>query len=56
MNFKNKTIQNNLNFYSDEMFVTKQFLIEHQLKLTYQRQSIADLDIKHKEWSRDFEF
>ena len=42
-----------LNFYSDEMIVTKKFLNEHHLKLTYQRQLISNLDSKHKDWSRD---
>ena len=42
---------NSLKFYSDEMIVTKEFLIEHHLKLTSQRQSILNLDSKHKEWS-----
>ena len=48
----NNTIYQNLNFYSDEMFVTKEFLKEHHLKLTYQRQLISNLDSKHKEWSK----
>lgn len=51
MDIKN-TIYQNLNFYSDEMFVTKEFLTEHHLKLTYQRQLISNLDSKHKEWSK----
>ena len=46
---------NEINFYSDEIFVTEEFLIEHHLKLTYQRQSIDSLDSKHKEWSKDIE-
>ena len=29
--------QNKLNFYSDKMHLTKEFLIEYHLKLTYQR-------------------
>jgi len=41
-----------LNFYSDEMFVSKKFLVENHLKLTYQRQLISDLDSKHKDWSK----
>ena len=49
---------NQLSFYSDKMFISKQILVEHQLKLTYQRQLISDLESKHKEWSRfvDFKF
>ena len=46
------TNQNHFIFYSDEMFVTEDYLVEHQLKLTYQRQLISNLDSKHKEWSK----
>lgn len=45
-----------LNFYSDEMIVTKKFLTEHHLKLTYQRQLISNLDSKHKDWSKNIGF
>ena len=45
-----------LNFYSDEMIVTKKYLTEHHLKLTYQRQLISNLDSKHKDWSRNIGF
>ena len=40
------------NFYSNEMIITKKSLIENQLKYTYQKQLISDLDYKHKEWSK----
>ena len=40
------------NFYSDEMIITKKSLYENQLKFTYQKQLISDLDSKHKEWSK----
>ena len=50
---KNKFIDR-LNFYSDEMFITKKYLIENHLKLTYQRQLISNLENKHKEWSKSF--
>ena len=40
------------NFYSNEMIITKRSLNENQLKYTYQKQLIADLDYKHKEWSK----
>ena len=48
----------NLDFYSSEMIITKKSLNENQLKLTYQKQLISDLDYKHKEWSKtiDSEF
>ena len=42
-------------FFSKEMIITKKSLNENQLKLTYQKQSISDLDYKHKEWSKSFE-
>ena len=40
------------NFYSNEMIITKKTLNENQLKYTYQKQLISDLDHKHKEWSK----
>ena len=39
-------------FYSKEMMITKKSLNENQLKYTYQKQLISDLDHKHKEWSK----
>ena len=53
MDFKKKIVSsNNPNFYSNEMIITKKSLNENQLKYTYQKQLISDLDIKHKEWSK----
>ena len=43
---------NNPNFFSNEMIITKKSLNENQLKYTYQKQLISDLDSKHKEWSK----
>ena len=43
---------NNPNFFSSEMIITKKSLNENQLKYTYQKQLISDLDHKHKEWSK----
>ena len=40
------------NFFSQEMIITKKSLNENQLKFTYQKQLISDLDRKHKEWSK----
>lgn len=40
------------NFYSDEMNISKKFLIENHLKLIYQKKLISDLDSKHKDWSK----
>ena len=39
-------------FFSKEMIITKKTLNENQLKLTYQKQLISDLEYKHKEWSK----
>ena len=43
------------NFYSEEMIVTKKSLNENQLKYTYQKHLISDLDYKHKEWSKSID-
>ena len=42
-------------FFSKEMLIIKKTLNENQLKFTYQKQLIADLDYKHKEWSKSIE-
>ncbi len=42
-------------FFSKEMLITKKSLNEHQLKFTYQKQLISDLDFKHKEWSKSID-
>ena len=39
-------------FFSKEMIITKKSLNENQLKYSYQKQLISDLDSKHKEWSK----
>ena len=46
---------NPIDFFSKEMIVTKKSLNENQLKYTYQKQLISDLDYKHKEWSKSIE-
>ena len=43
---------NTPDFYSKEMIISKKSLNENQLKFTYQKQLISDLDYKHKEWSK----
>ena len=50
----NKRINNSNNpdFFSKEMIITKKSLNENQLKFTYQKQLISELDYKHKEWSK----
>ena len=40
------------NFFSNEMIITKKSLNENQLKYTYQKKLISNLDYKHKEWSK----
>ena len=46
---------NTLDFFSKEMLITKKSLNENQLKFTYQKQLISDLDYKHKEWSKSID-
>ena len=43
---------NTPDFFSKEMIITKKSLNENQLKFTYQKHLISDLDNKHKEWSK----
>ena len=43
---------NTPDFFSKEMIITKKSLNENQLKYTYQKQLISDLDYKHKKWSK----
>ena len=52
MNHNIPITSTNTNFYSDEMFVSRRYLTENHLKLTYQRQLISNLDSKHKYWSQ----
>ena len=41
-----------LNFYANDMTVPKNQLAHNQLKLTFQRNSVMDLDQKHKAWAQ----
>ena len=53
MEGKKKFSSSNISdFLSKEMIITKKSLNENQLKFTYQKQLISDLDYKHKEWSK----
>ena len=53
MEYKKKIRSSNTAyFFSKEMIITKKSLNENQLKFTYQKQLISDLDNKHKEWSK----
>ena len=47
---KKSSSSNSPDFFSKEMIITKKSLNENQLKFTYQKQLISDLDYKHKEW------
>ena len=56
MEFKKKISGSNTPyFFSNEMIITKKSLNENQLKFTYQKQLISDLDNKHKEWSKSID-
>ena len=46
---------NTPDFFSKEMLITKKSLSENQLKLSYQKRLISDLDYKHKEWSKSID-
>ena len=53
MEVKKKISSSNTpSLFSKEMIITKKSLNENQLKFTYQKQLISDLDNKHKEWSK----
>ena len=41
-----------LKFYSEEVTQTKIVLVQHLLKSNAKRNSISDLDRKHKEWDK----
>ena len=50
MEVKKKISSSNTpDFFSKEMLITKKSLNENQLKFTYQKQLISDLDYKHKD-------
>ena len=51
-NKKNIIKSNTPDFFSKEMIITKKTLNENQLRYTYQKQLISNLDNKHKEWSK----
>jgi len=52
---KNKVSYRTSDFFSKEMIITKKSLNENQLKYTYQKQLISNLDYKHKEWSKSID-
>ena len=56
MEVKKKISSSNTpDFFSKEMIITKKSLNENQLRFTYQKQLISDLDSKHKEWSKSID-
>ena len=56
MEVKKKISSSNTpDFFSKEMIISKKSLNENQLKFTYQKQLISDLDYKHKEWSKSID-
>ena len=46
---KKISCSNTTDFFSKEMIITKKSLNENQLKFTYQKQLISDLDNKHRD-------
>ena len=52
---KKINISNTPDFFSKDMIITKNSLNENQLKFTYQKHLISDLDCKHKEWSKSID-
>ena len=53
MELKKKISSSNTSdFFSKEIIIRKKSLYENQLKLTYQKRLISDLDYKNKEWSK----
>ena len=50
---KKESKEKPLNFFSNDMAVSKDQLALNHLKLTYQRNSITDLDKKHKAWAQE---
>ena len=52
---KKSSSSNSPDFFSEEMIITKKTLNQNQLKFTYQKQLISDLDYKHKEWSKSID-
>ena len=46
---------NTPDFFSKEMIITKKSLNQNQLKFSYQKQLISDLDHKHREWSKSID-
>ena len=56
MEFNSLNKFRDVNFYSDDMLISKKSLIQFHLKLTYQKHLISDLDLKHKYWSQNIDY
>ena len=52
MDINKKIVSTNTLNFTQTMIITKKTLNENQLKYTYQKQLISNLDHKHKEWSK----
>ena len=53
MDNKKESKEKPLNFFSNDMTVSKDKLALNHLELIYQRNSITDLDKKHKAWAQE---
>ena len=53
MENKEKIKGKSLNFFSNDMTVSKDQLALNHLKLSYQRNSVTDLEQKHKNWANE---
>ena len=53
MENKEKIKGKSLNFFSNDMTVSIDQLALNHLKLSYQRNSVTDLEQKHKNWANE---
>ena len=40
------------NFFANNVAISEKYFRQNMAKLSYQRKSIRDIEIKHKEWSK----
>ena len=52
---KKNSSSNTPYFFSKEIIIPKKSLNQNQLKFTYQKHLISDLDYKHKQWSKSID-
>ena len=55
MRIKKKIRSYNTPDFLSKEIITKKSLNKNQLKFTYQKKLISDLDFKHKEWSKSID-